>query len=72
MKLGAFVLCLISTILMGIAIIPLIWCIPMTIKVYRAYKDNDFPSMRFNICVLLFVNIIAGILLLIDNEYPEL
>ena len=46
MKLGAFVLCLISTILMGIAIIPLIWCIPMTIKVYRAYRDNDFPTLR--------------------------
>ena len=31
MKLAAFILCLLSTIAMGILIVPLLWCVPMTI-----------------------------------------
>ncbi len=68
MKLAAFILCLLSTISMGFFIIPLAWCIPMTIKVYKAYKGETELSTGFDVCVLLFVNLIGGILLLCDDE----
>ncbi len=67
MKLAAFVLMLISTIVMGCFLIPLIWCIPMTVKCYKAYKNNTKLSIGFSICTLLFVDIISGVLLLIDS-----
>lgn len=68
MKLAAFILCLLSTIGLGIFLIPLAWCIPMTIKVYKAYKGEETLTTGFNVCVLLFVDLIAGILLLVDDE----
>ncbi|MFA7222499.1 MAG: hypothetical protein WC148_03095 [Bacilli bacterium] len=68
MKLAAFVLCLLATIVSGVVLIPLCWCIPMTIKVYHAYKDGTPLSTGFNVCVLLFVSMIAGILLLVDEN----
>lgn len=68
MKLAAFILCLLSTIATGWLLIPLLWYVPMTIIVYKAYKGESELSTGFNICVLLFVNLIAGILLLCDND----
>jgi len=68
MKLAAFVLCLLSTIAMGVCLIPLCWCIPMTISVYKAYKGEKVLTVGFNVCVLIFVSFIAGILLLCDND----
>lgn len=67
MKLAAFILCLISTILMGFAIFPLIWCIPMTVHAYGLYRDNEKPGIAFGVCTLLFVSLIGGILLLVDS-----
>ncbi len=68
MKLAAFILCVLSTIAIGWLLIPLIWCIPMTVSVYKAYKGEKELSTGFNVCVLLFLNLIAGILLLVDNQ----
>ena len=48
-------------------LVPLIWCIPMTIHVYKAYKGEEDLSVGFKVCVLLFVNLIGGILLLCDD-----
>lgn len=50
------------------AIIPLIWCIPMYKKVDKYLKGEETLSTGFKICVLLFVNLIAGILLLVDDK----
>lgn len=68
MKLAAFIFCLLGTITVGWLLIPLLWCVPMTIMVYKAYKGELELSTSFNICVLLFVSLIAGILLLCDND----
>ena len=46
MKLAAFILCLISTII-GWCLIPLIWCIPMTMSVYKAYKGEKELTTGF-------------------------
>ena len=68
MKLAAFILCLISTIGIGWLLIPLIWCIPMTMSVYKAYKGEKELTTGFKVCTLLFLNLIAGILLLCDQD----
>lgn len=68
MKLAAYVLSLITTIVWGFALIPLCWCIPMTVRIYNAYKNGEKVSIGFGVCELLFVNVISGILLLIDSS----
>ncbi len=67
MKLAAFIFCLLTTLSTCWLIIPLIWCIPMTISIYKAYKGEKTLSTGFKVCTLLFVNLIAGILLLCDE-----
>ncbi len=64
MKLAVFIFCLLSTVVYGIWIIPLCWCIPMTVYVYKYYKGTKDLGVGFKICTLLFVNMIGGILLL--------
>ncbi len=49
------------------ALIPLCWYIPMTVYVFRCSREYEEIGVVFKICVLLFVNVIAGILLLCDN-----
>ena len=49
-------------------LIPLIWCIPMFLKVNRYLKGEEELTTGFKICVLLFVNVIAGVLLLVDEN----
>lgn len=69
MKCAAFVLNLITTILCGTLLIPLIWMIPMTVHSYKIYKGEAEITTGFAICDLIFVDIISGILLLIaQNE----
>ena len=68
MKLAAFIFCVLSTIAMGWTLIPLCWCIPMTISVYKAYKGEKELGVGFKVCTLLFVSLIGGILLLCDND----
>lgn len=67
LRLAAFVLCVISTIGIGWLLIPLLWCIPLTARVYRAYTGERAMSDTVAVCVLLFLNLIAGILLLADQ-----
>lgn len=47
--------------------IPLLWTVPMTIRYYR----NPNVSLTFKICALLFVNQIAGIIMLCDPNKEE-
>lgn len=67
LKLAAKILMIISTVIMGFALIPLAWCIPMTLTYCQKVERNEPISIAFKICILLFVNVIAGILLLIDE-----
>ncbi len=45
-------------------LIPLAWCIPMTISLSKKVKNREPISTAFKVCTLLFVNIISGICLL--------
>ena len=65
----AKVLVIITTVFTGFYIIPLFWTVPMTQKLSRALNNNEKISIGFKICILLFLNTIAGILLLcMKNE----
>lgn len=45
-------------------LIPLAWMLPMTISLFGKAKRGQPISVGFKVCTLLFVNLIAGILLL--------
>ena len=65
---AAKILMIIGTVVMGLYIIPLAWCIPMTISYCNKLKNNEPISTGFKICCLLFVSMIGGILMLCDKE----
>ena len=70
-KMAAFVLCVITCVVYAVTIVGLfglIWCLPMTLKINKSIKENEPLSPGFKICVLLFVNTIAGVLLLVDKD----
>lgn len=46
------------------AILPLVWCIPMTVSVFNSLKQGRPIGVGMKICTLLFVNMIAGICML--------
>lgn len=68
LRLAAFIFNLISAIILGMAIIPLAWTIPMTVHSWRIYKGTARNSIAFGVCTLLFLNLAGGILLLISGE----
>ncbi len=53
-----------------IFLIPLAWCIPMTVSVNRKLKNGEPISTALKVCTMLFVSLIAGIMLLCmsDNQ----
>lgn len=70
LRLIAKVFMIIGTVVMGIGLflIPLAWCLPMTIAYSNKIKNNEPVSIGFKVCVLIFVNVIAGVLMLCDND----
>ena len=68
LKIVAKVFMIIGTVVSGLYIIPLAWCLPMTIAYCNMIKRKEPISVGFKVCTLLFVSLICGILLLCDNE----
>lgn len=58
-----------GTVLAGIYILPLAWCIPMTVSYFKKVNSNQPISTGFKVCSLLFVSMIGGILMLCDKEH---
>lgn len=48
--------------------LPLAWCLPITISICGRMKRNEPVGTGLKVCALLFVNLIAGILLLCRND----
>lgn len=44
-------------------LIPLVWQIPMTVKIFKHIKARRSFTKGFCVCTLLFLNLIAGILM---------
>ena len=68
LKLVAKIFMIVSTVCMGFALIPLAWMIPMTIKYSKSIRENKPVSTDFKVCALIFVNVIAGVLMLVDED----
>ncbi len=48
--------------------IPLFWQIPMIVHYFKATKQNQPIKIGFKVCTLIFVNFVAGILMLCDTD----
>lgn len=70
LKTAAKVFMIIGTVLMSLIfyIVPLAWCLPMTISYCKKIKRGEKVSIAFKICSLLFVSLVAGILMLCDKD----
>lgn len=64
----SFIFMLITTISLGFLLIPLAWCIPMTVSCYRCYEENRRPSIAFAVCTLIFVSLVAGVLMIVSSS----
>lgn len=51
-----------------LALIPFVWCLSMTICFCSMVKNGEKMSVEEKIFLLLFVNLIAGILMLCDRD----
>ena len=69
LKTAAFILMIIGTVISALSSfgIALAWCLPMTLSYSQKVKRGEPISNGFKICALLFVNTIAGIIMLCDN-----
>ena len=68
LRMSAFVFSIISTVVAGVFILPLAWCIPMTVHLWGIYKGKKQNSVAFGICELFFCSFIGGILLLVSTK----
>lgn len=64
LKTAAKVFMIIGCVFSGLYLITLAWTIPMTINYCNKIKNNEPIGTGFKVCSLLFVNLIAGILML--------
>ena len=67
---AAKVFMILGTIVMGLSffLIPLAWCIPMTVSYCRKVKNGVHVGTGFKVCSLIFVSLVGGILMLCDKE----
>lgn len=59
---------IIGCVSLGWALIPLAWCIPITVSIFNKMNKHEPVSTGLKVCALLFVNIVAGICLLVEDE----
>ncbi len=59
---------ILGCITFGWAVIPLAWCIPITVSIFRKLNNGEPIGVGLKVCAMLFVNLIAGILLLCMPE----
>ena len=52
----------------GWLLLPLAWCIPITVSIFNAIRDRRPISTGLKVCALLLVNTIAGICLLCKDD----
>lgn len=68
LRLIAFIWNILCTVGCAILILPLAWMIPMTVRSYGIYKGTKPNSTAFDVCTLLFVGLVSGILLLCSRK----
>ena len=68
LRLIAFIWNVLCTVGCGILLIPLAWMIPMTVHSYGIYKGTKPNTVGFDVCTLIFIGLISGILLLCSKK----
>ena len=68
LKAAAKVLMIFNTIWYGKYILPLAWCVPLTMMYFNNVKNGEPISVGFKICCLIFVSPIAGVLMLCAKD----
>ncbi len=59
---------ILGCIALGWMIIPLAWCIPMTVVTFRKIDNREPLGVGLKICTLFFVSLIAGICMLCMDD----
>ena len=59
---------ILGCIAQGWLLLPLAWCLPITISICKRMKNGEPVGTGLKICALLFVNTIAGILALCRSD----
>lgn len=68
LRLVAFIFNILSLLLSSVAIIPLAWMIPMCVISWGIYKGTKANTVAFDVCTLIFVSVVGGILLLCSRK----
>ncbi len=68
LQIAAKVFMVLGCISYACMLFPLIWTLPMTIHYFKATSKGEPVGTGFKVCSLLFVNLIAGILMLCDTN----
>ncbi len=55
---------ILGCIAQGVLLLPLAWCLPITISIFGRMKRGEPVGTGLKVCAMLFVNLIGGILLL--------
>ncbi len=64
----AKVFLILGCIAQGWLLLPLAWCLPITISICGRMKRNEPVGAGLKVCALLFVNLLGGILLLCRSD----
>ena len=62
---------ILGCVMQGWLLIPLAWCLPITISICNKMKANEPVGTGLKVCSLLFVSLIGGILLLCRSDEKE-
>lgn len=68
MKLLVKIFMILGCISIGWMLIPLAWCIPMTVSTFRKLDAGEKFSTGFKVCTLIFVSLVAGIIMLCSDD----
>ena len=68
MRTVAKVFMILGCISVGWALIPLAWCIPITVSIFKSLHGKRPISTAMKICTLIFVSVVSGICLLCADD----
>lgn len=62
------VVLILACVIQGIILLPLAWCIPMTVSIFKKLNSGEPISTGLKVCTLLFVSLLGGICLLCRKD----
>ena len=59
---------IVKTIVLGLFIIPLAWCLPITLTIRGRMRRGEKIGIGLKVCATIFISLIGGIALLADGS----